>query len=99
MKKNEGKPPLAKILKRLDPEFLWEMYNVLEWAAENKYEDGSWKHGDDWTKYLDAAVRHIRDFMESSQDRETGLCHLAHSAINCMFVYYFLINRKGEDDR
>lgn len=94
-KDDRGKEPVDLI----DPEFLLEVAATLHFGAE-KYAPFNWMKGMRWSRPLAALFRHLFAWMRGEeQDPETGLSHLAHVAVNVMFLMNFQRNGLGEDDR
>lgn len=94
-KDDSGKEPVDLI----DPEFLLEVAATLRLGAE-KYAPFNWMKGMKWSRPLAALFRHLFAWMRGEEhDPETGLSHLAHVAVNVMFLMNFQRNGLGEDDR
>ena len=80
-------------------EFVEEMIGVREHGCE-KYADWDWMRGREWSDYIDAMRRHITAFNQGEDlDPESGLNHMAHVAINAMFLYWFCQTKQGTDNR
>lgn len=80
-------------------EFVQEMIRVRMFGAE-KYEPWDWLHGLEFSRYQDAIKRHLKDFNSGEDlDKESGYHHMAHIAINAMFLYTFQMLDAGVDDR
>ena len=72
----------------LEPEFLEEMTKVLTLGAK-KYAPDNWK-GLDPERLLAALYRHLLASHKGELiDKESGLSHMAHIAVNAMFLYWF----------
>lgn len=67
---------------------LQEMIEVLEFGAK-KYSKDSWKSVPDAKeRYFDAAMRHLLAYRQGQEtDVDSGLRHLAHAAVNIMFLW------------
>jgi len=92
---DKGKPPLS----RIPYELLEDVAHTLEFGAD-KYGWHNWKEGMDWSRVLDASLRHINKFARGEDiDEESGLNHLGHAACNIAFLLYYLKNGVGNDDR
>jgi hypothetical protein len=98
---NAGKPRISLV----DPAFIRDMAAVLTYGAE-KYKDvpgggvDNWKKGMPVREVLDSGLRHLLSFQECEDcDPESGLPHLAHAAVNLMFVAWMLRNKPDFDDR
>jgi hypothetical protein len=72
-------------------------YNALTQAAyasmfgAKKYGRDNWKRGDNKAdtvhRFIAAALRHLHQRASGEQhDNETGLDHLAHAAISCLYA-------------
>lgn len=64
-----------------------EVVKVLEHGAQ-KYGMDNWSLVDDGAKrYLDAALRHMVEYMKGvERDEESGHHHLAHAAASLLFI-------------
>lgn len=72
----------------MDPEFIEEMSKVLTMGA-NKYAPENWK-GLDPKRLLAALYRHLLASHKGEIiDKESGLSHMAHVAVNAMFLFWF----------
>lgn len=67
---------------------------TLNYGAE-KYAPRSWQgvpKGEE--RYVDAAIRHLGKHADGELlDGESGMAHLAHAAVCCLFVLHFLRER------
>lgn len=80
-------------------EFIEEMAAVREFGAQ-KYAPWDWMLGRDWSDYIDAMRRHITSFNQGEDlDPDSGLHHMAHVAVNSMFLFYFCNTGQGTDNR
>lgn len=75
-----------------------EITKVFTYGA-NKY--GAFNHHDgiEYCRYVDAAVRHINDFLQHEDIDESGLPHLAHAAASLAIVIESMKLGFGTDDR
>ena len=81
------------------PNSIWDIVAVLEYGA-GIYGKSNWKLGMKWTRCFDAAMRHLWAwFRGENVDPESGLPHLAHAAVNLMFIMDYGAMGAGEDDR
>jgi hypothetical protein len=85
---NEGKTMMCTVV----PQFTREMAAVLTYGA-TKYDRSDWMKGMSFTETLECAKRHI-DAWETGKLLDTGpkgsgLAHLAHAAVNLMFLYFY----------
>lgn len=97
LKETDGKLRYSLLVE----EFLEEMVRVRENGAA-KYDDWDWVRGRDWTDYLDAMRRHMKAFNADDMDgidKESGLHHMAHVAVNAMFLYFLQAQQQGHDNR
>lgn len=92
---NSGKPQLNEI----SPKFLLDMGAVLE-KSRQKYPRGNWEKGNDYSVPYDSMMRHLLAWQSGeSIDKESGLSHLAHAALNLMMLHYYEENYPEFDDR
>ena len=85
-KKHDADKPRFDLLL---PKFLGEMAQVLTLGAR-KYGDENWKACDSPKRYLAALYRHLNAYHQGEGvDEESGVSHLAHVAVNAMFLGYF----------
>jgi hypothetical protein len=95
VKFDNGKPSIS-----LAPsEAILGMCDAFGYGAK-KYERNNYRKGYEWTRALDAAVRHILSELDGEEkDEESGLSHWKH-ALACIAMYaYFKTNNVGTDDR
>lgn len=74
----------------IEPEFIVEMGKIMSYGCI-KYEKDSWKliHNPQ-DNYFGACMRHLMAYRSGEiRDNESGLLHLAHAAVNIMFLMYF----------
>lgn len=79
---------------------LRELVRVLTFGA-SKYAPYNWAKGMDYSRCYAAAHRHLNSYWEGEDnDKETGICHLAH-ALCCIFflLCYHLRGMNAFDDR
>lgn len=81
-------------------------HNVLLHVARSfeygaaKYGDHNWRAGTKWTRYYDAALRHMASWLQKEDnDQESDLNHLDHAIASLMMLRGQIIDNKGEDDR
>lgn len=76
-----------------------EVLKVLEYGAA-KYSKANWTKGMDWSRPLNAAMRHQKAWLcGEDADPESGINHLAHAIAGLMFALTFQLKGKGRDDR
>lgn len=94
-KKDEGKPPLSLIPRvALDAEA-----KVFGFGAK-KYGRHNFKAGMDWSRVIDASLRHITAFADGEDlDPESGLSHIAHARASLAMLMYYVETKAGKDDR
>tara|TARA_R110001632_G_scaffold26561_1_gene71756 strand:- start:398 stop:889 length:492 start_codon:yes stop_codon:yes gene_type:complete len=80
-------------------DFVDQMIRVLEHGAV-RYGEWNWLKGGDWTRFSNANARHTKAWKNFEKvDQDSGINHLAHAAVNLMFLYCFEANQIGNDDR
>ncbi len=91
-----GKPQLAL----LPLEALTEIAKVFEFGA-NKYKSmHNWRKGMAWLKLANSTLRHVNAWIwGETNDKESGLNHLAHAACDLCFLLTYTATNKGTDDR
>jgi len=92
----------GKYMMHLVPlEALKEVAKVFTYGAK-KYTADNWRKGMSFSRYFNAAERHLQAFwLNENIDEESGLPHLAHAICNLMMLYvYSSVSRYIEfDDR
>jgi hypothetical protein len=95
LKYDEGKEPLDLI--PTGP--LFEVARVLAFGAK-KYERYNWRKGMQWSRVAAASLRHIYKWLNGETiDPETGCNHLAHAAVNLLFLLEYKDTHTKKDDR
>ena len=81
-------------------EALEEVVEVLTFGAQ-KYAPDNWKYVPDANaRYMDAAFRHMAQYMQGEQyDEETGNNHLAHAMCCLLFKLWFDRQQEAEELR
>lgn len=87
----------------LAPEAMFAMGDVLAYGV-NKYDkvnkSYNWRYGMEWHRPFAAALRHMFAWFRGERlDPESGLPHLAHAAVNLMFLITYEATGTGTDDR
>jgi hypothetical protein len=84
MKHDHGKARFDLLI----PEFTEQMAQVME-LGTRKYAENSWQHVPNGIhRYTAALHRHLNAWQQGEAiDKESGLSHMAHVAINAMFLY------------
>jgi hypothetical protein len=92
---DSSKPPLGMI----PTSALIEDALVLRFGAE-KYGRDNWRKGMDWSRLIDAALRHITAFNDGeNRDPESGCHHLAHARCCLAFLLEYSATHPEKDDR
>lgn len=95
VKYDKGKAPLSY----LTFESLKAEAEVFRYGAK-KYNKHNYKLGMEWTRILDAAMRHLVSFNNKNDlDEESGLNHLWHAKACLAMLIYYYENKIGKDDR
>lgn len=79
-------------LELIPNEWINGLGKVLTMGAE-KYDDNTWQNVK-MERYRGAMLRHV--FAEEEIDKESGLTHLLHIAVNALFIYS--LKRKDKTD-
>jgi len=76
-----------------------EIAKVLSFGA-SKYGDHNWRRGMAWSRIYAATQRHLMKWNAGQEmDEESGESHLAHAAVNLIFLLYYNEHHKELDDR
>lgn len=95
IKHDQGKPSLSILTK----ESLVAEARAFEYGA-SKYSRDNYKKGMEWSRVIDAALRHITEFnSKSDYDEESKLHHLWHAKACLAMLIYYVENKVGKDDR
>lgn len=95
VKFDNGKPPIGMIPRSA----LEAEARVLAYGAQ-KYARDNWRKGFEWTRLIDAALRHLIAFNDGEDfDPETGELHLAHAKCALSFLIEHYYQGLGNDDR
>lgn len=95
-KKYDTYKPRMELLSRIALE---QMAQVLTFGAK-KYDAHNWRKGMDWSRLYGAAMRHLLASLDGEDlDPESGFPHLAHAAVNLMFLLEYSSKGLGTDDR
>jgi Domain of unknown function (DUF5664) len=92
---DSGKPPISLI-----PRVAIEgEARVLGFGAD-KYGKDNWRKGCEWSRYIDAALRHMHAFAAGEDnDPESGESHLHHARCCLGFLAEYVDKNIGTDDR
>ena len=94
-KHDKDKPKLSLVSR----ESLSGEARAMEYGM-GKYGRNNYKSGMDWTRMLDASLRHITAFAGGETfDDESKLNHLYHAKACLGMLIYYYENNLGEDDR
>lgn len=94
--KFDAEKPQLSILTR---ESLIAEARAFEYGAK-KYSRNNYKKGMEWTRLIDASLRHITAFNAGEDvDNESSLNHLWHAKACLAMLIYYYENRVGTDDR
>lgn len=94
-KGDAGKPRIGLI----PPEAVLEVAEVLTHGA-NKYGASNWAQGAEWSRYFDAAQRHLWAWQSGEdKDQDSSLSHLAHAVCSLCFLIAYQQRGLGQDDR
>ena len=83
----------------LPPDAL-EAVTAIFTMGQAKYGDRNWEQGMDWNRAFAAAQRHMWAWQAGEDmDQESGLPHLAHAAVNMLFIIAWQSRDVGIDTR
>lgn len=72
---------------------------VMTFGAK-KYADHNWRNANSWSRYYDAALRHLTAWNRGEDDDlETGMNHLDHAACCVLMLSSLVKSNLGSDDR
>lgn len=95
LKYDSGKPKMSLVT----TECIAGIARALEYGAA-KYGRNNYKKGMDWTRVIDALMRHTRSFTDKEDnDTESGLNHLYHAGACINMLIYYYEKQVGNDDR
>ncbi|MDW8345668.1 MAG: DUF5664 domain-containing protein [Bacteroidia bacterium] len=90
-----NKPPIHLLTK----EAVFAIAEALNYGAK-KYGKYNFQDGIEYTRLIDAALRHLFQFVGGEDnDRESGLSHIAHAGANIVMLLWMIANRNDLDDR
>ncbi len=82
---DDGKPDISLV----EPKFIIDMAKVLTMGAQ-KYDRDNWKNGLAPERIYAALQRHLLAYWSGEKtDPESGISHLAHVAVNTMFLSWY----------
>lgn len=94
-KHDTGKAPISLI----PHESLLGTAEVLAFGAK-KYSANNWRGGFEWSRLMDAAMRHLVAFNSGQDlDPESGLSHIDHAAACIAFLQAHIKSGLGTDNR
>ncbi len=95
VKHDAGKPRMSLI-----PRAALEAEAAVMGFGATKYGVAQWKNGFDYSRLLDAALRHIVAFADGEDnDAESNINHLAHARANLAMLLHQVQHGTGKDDR
>jgi len=95
IKNDKGKAPLSMI----PYEALIEAARVFDFGKD-KYGRDNWRGGFEWTRLIDAALRHISEFNNGEDcDKESGYSHIGHALCCLMMLMSHIKRGYGKDNR
>lgn len=95
VKHDREKPPMALI-----PRAAMEAEAHVLAFGKAKYGAWNWAGGMEWSRLLDAALRHIYAYADGeTNDPESGLNHLAHARCCLGFLLDYVESHPQLDDR
>ena len=73
--------------------------HVMTFGAK-KYGPHNWRNGMDWTRLVNATLRHLVKYRDGGPiDEESSLNHLFHACTNMLFLYTYELEGLGTDNR
>jgi len=95
IKHDQNKPKLSFVSR----EMMEALARVREFGA-GKYARDNWKNGFNYTRSIDALLRHVFAFLSGEdKDPESGLNHIHHAACNIEHLIYDIAHHPENDDR
>ena len=83
----------------LPPDALEALVEIFTDGAA-KYGEYNWSQGMAWSRPFAAAQRHLWAWWaHQDMDQESGRSHLAHAAVNLLFLLAYSKREVGNDDR
>jgi len=77
---------------------LEEVMKAFTYGAD-KYGAFNYSGGMEYSRYINAAIRHINDFLQGENIDESGNTHLSHAVASLMMLMDNMAIRAGTDDR
>jgi hypothetical protein len=77
---------------------LEEVIQAFTYGAD-KYEAYNYSKGMNYTRYIDAALRHINAYLRGEDIDESGNTHLSHAVASLMMLMDNIKIGSGNDDR
>jgi hypothetical protein len=91
---------LGKLRYDLVPRYALEQIAKVMTKGAEKYAPHNWKKGMPWSECEASLRRHLEAYAANIDfDEETGLYHLAHAAVNAMFLIEYYRTAPKFDDR
>jgi hypothetical protein len=91
---NEGKP----LMHLIPVQPLLDIAKVFTYGA-NKYAKRNWELGAKWSIPYDSLYRHLLAWLNGEDYDESGCLHMAHVAVNAMFLLEYSRTCPELDDR
>lgn len=93
---DEEKPDLSL----LSSKAMVKTAEVMTLSAGGKYEKHNWRKGIEWSRVYAGIQRHLLAWNDGeTNDKETGLNHLAHASAGIMFLLEYSEVHRNLDDR
>jgi hypothetical protein len=93
-KYDEGKPRMSLV-----PPWAIEGVARVRTHGEKKYDAWNWLNPTKWSKFLDAALRHVNALAKSEDIDESGLPTVYHAIAELMILATVMELKIGTDDR
>lgn len=94
VKNDQGKPRISLIPR----EALEQEARAFQRGVE-KYQENNWRLGMNYTRLIDAMLRHTVAYMEGENNDEEGIPHLASIRANAGILLDYHVSGIGFDDR
>lgn len=83
----------------LPPDAVEQVLQVLKFGAD-RYGERNWERGMGWHRPFSAAMRHLWAWWRGEErDPDSDISHLAHAAVNVLFLLAYQGRAIGKDDR
>lgn len=89
-----------KLLFDCIPPYSEEMIARVLTMGAKKYSVRNWELGMDWDRCINSLMRHLNKFRQGvNMDEESGLPHIAHVAVNAIFLLEYSRTHPEKDTR